>query len=383
MALLALFAAGFVLTVAPMRVQAQATRADSAAILLDAATRLERDGRSEAADALLEMILQRFGGTPAAEQARSLLAQAPGGRSTRSGRVELQVWTTLYGLWMGVAVPAAFGAEDPEPYGVGLLVGGPVGFLTGLGLARSRTLTDGQARAITFGGTWGTWQGFGWAEVFDWGEGLECDGDVCTGGDSSEELFGAMIIGGLTGIVTGTLLSNRPVPDGVATSVSLGSMWGSWFGLATGILTDLEGDDLLAATLLGGNGAVLGAALLTPRWNMSRNRARLISIAGVVGGLAGGGIDLIVQPDNEKTAVAIPLVGSVAGLAIGAATTRGYDQRQGGQDGASGGAALLEVTGGRWSAGLPAPALVRQHVARNGRSIGGTALGFTLVRATF
>ena len=49
---------------------------------------------------------------------------------------------------------------------------------------------------------------------------------------------------------------------------------------------------------------------------MSRNRTRLVSIAGVIGGLAGAGLDLIVQPDNEKVAIGIPLAGSIAGLAM-------------------------------------------------------------------
>jgi hypothetical protein len=58
---------------------------------------------------------------------------------------------------------------------------------------------------------------------------------------------------------------------------------------------------------------------------VSRSRARLVSIGGVLGGLAGAGIDLLVQPDSEKAAVGIPLLGSVVGLAIGIATTGDED----------------------------------------------------------
>ena len=61
--------------------------------------------------------------------------------------------------WNAVAIAA----------GVGLLLGAPAGFFASRAYARSRPLSDGQARAITLGGTWGTWQGFGWASVLDLG----------------------------------------------------------------------------------------------------------------------------------------------------------------------------------------------------------------------
>ena len=366
----------------PPQRQTAPTRADSAAILLDAAGRMERSGRVDVADALYELILDRYGDTPAAVEAQQLMSQVPGGRSTRSGRVELQVWTTLYGLWLGVAVPAAFGADGPEPYGIGLLVGGPVGFLTGLGLARSRELTDGQARAFTFGGTWGTWQGLGWASVFDWGEGLDCNGDLCVNNGSAEEKFGAMIAGGLTGLVTGIALSRRTITPGVATSISFASLWGTWFGLATGVIGDLEGDGLLATTLIGGNAGVISAAMIAPRLGISRNRARLISIAGVVGGLAGGGIDLIAQPDNEEVAIAIPMVGSIAGLIVGALTTRSFD-RPAVDSGRNTENALIQLDGGVWTAGAPLPALVMRPALLNGRTVQRPAIGITLLRAKF
>lgn len=366
----------------PVLAQGRPTRADSAAILLDAATRLESDGRVDAARELYDMILARFAGTPAAAEATRLLGQGTGNRSTPAGRVELQVWTTLYGLWLGVAVPGAFGADEPEPYGIGLLAGGPLGFLAGLGLARSRDLTVGQARAITFGGTWGTWQGYGWANVFDWGEQYDCEFDLCVNDGGSEEKFAGMILGGLAGIGTGLLLSRKTITDGVATSVSLGALWGTWFGVALGVIDDLEGDDLLAAALLGGNAGLVGATLIASHTQMSRNRARLISIAGVIGGLAGGGIDLIAQPDNEDSAIAIPLATSLAGLAIGAIMTKNYDRPAAARGGDLDGA-LLELDGGDWGMNTPIPTLTTLSARVGGRPVRRPALGLILFRARF
>lgn len=347
----------------PASSSGQATRADSAAILVDVAKAFEADGRLEVAEALYQYVAQRFGDTPAGAEAVGLLASVPTSRAARSGRVELQVWTTTYGLWLGVAVPGALGADEPEPYGLGLLAGGPLGFLAGRALARDRPLTEGQVRAITLGGTWGTWQGFGWAEVFDLGEeGWVCDYDVCTKeGDNGRELLAAAVVGGLAGIGTGLVLSKRPITRGVGTTVNFGALWGTWFGLAGSVLADLEDDDLLAGTLVGGNVGLLATALMAPDWGWSRNRARLVSIAGVIGGLGGAGFDLLLQPDDEKVAIAIPLVGSIAGLIIGVQATRGEDTVLGlpsdlnlGPAAPSGGS-LLGLKEGRLSVGIPAP----------------------------
>jgi hypothetical protein len=367
-------------------VSAQMTAGDSAAVLLGTAERFARQGRADVADALYRYIAEHFAATPAAGEARARMEMTPpAGSAVRgSGRVELQVWSTLYGLWLGVAIPGALGVDGPEPYGVGLLLGGPAGFLAGKGIARSRQITEGQARAITLGGTWGTWQGLGWTDVFDIGEGYTCNLDLCTNDGATEERFAGMIVGGLAGIGVGTILSRRDISAGAATTVNFGALWGTWFGAAGGYLMDLEGDDLLAATLLAGDAGLLGAALMAPKWRMSRSHARLVSIYGVMGGLAGLGVDLIVQPDNDKTVMAVPLVGSIVGLLVGAGVTRDYDR-----PGTTGpledlpGSALLRVTDGRLAMGLPLPTPRRVSLEGARGREHRTALGLTLLEMRF
>lgn len=348
------------------------TRADSAAVLLSAALRIGNEGRGEIAEALYDFILQRFGDTPAAARIREMRAASP--VTGRAGRTELQIWGTMYGAWLGVAFPLFAGADEPEPYGVGLLLGAPAGFFAARGYARTRPLSVGQARAITLGGSWGTWQGFGWAEVFDFGRETvrECSGDpeFCFDyetGDATEERVAAALAGGIAGIVTGSILSRKPISAGLATTVNFGALWGTWFGTAAGIITDPDDadDHVLTLALLGGNAGVLTTAVLGPRWQLSRNRARIISIAGLIGGIAGLGIDLLVQPDDEEVAVGIPLATSITGLVIGAHTSRRFDE--GGDGGAGTGGALLDVRNGRWAVEVPAvtPALLRD--ARTGR----------------
>ena len=401
---LALLAFGLV---RPAPASAQLTPADSAEVLLDAASRFSAEGRGDIAQALYRHIVQRFPGTPAAEAARLRLGVARvEGSGGGSGKVELQVWSTLYGLWLGIAVPGAFGADSSEPYGVGLLLGGPAGFVAGKALAKSRPdLTIGQARAITLGGSWGTWQGWGWAEVFDLGKKTVCVTDAPWGsycyedGDSSEEKFAAMIVGGAAGIAAGAVLARRPITPGVATSANFGSLWGSWLGFGAGYLIDWEDDTLLAATLLGGNAGLAAGAIKAHQWGMSRNRSRIVSIYGVIGGLAGAGIDLLARPDDSKVAMAIPLAGSVLGLGLGVANTRDYDAggegegagfgaaasgaSQSGPAGALPATALLNFAHGSWS--VDAPLLLPRVVEMDGPrgTVRKPALGVNLFSARF
>ena len=375
----------------PSPARAQVTAADSAAILLETALTFETRDRWDVAEALYRLVLERYASSTAAAVARERLAAATAQIAYGSGTVEAQVWMTLYGAWLGVAVPGAFGADSPEAYGVGLLLGGPSGFLAGRTLARALDLTEGQARAITLGGTWGTWQGFGWREVFDFGVDETCQpdpfgdgGEVCyEDEDSSEEAFTAMIAGGLAGITAGALLAGRDITPGTGTVVNFGALWGTWFGVAVGTLAGLRGDDLLAATLAGGDAGLVTTALLAPGWNVSRSRARLVSISGVLGGIAGAGLDLIVQPDDEKVTIGIPLAGSVLGLGVGILATRNDDPTRLGALDDDGAGALLRLDGGRLALGMPVP--VPTLIPSDGPA--GTrwrpALGLEVFRASF
>jgi hypothetical protein len=319
------------LAASPSDASAQATTAaDSAAVLLDVARDFEARGRQDVAQALYELLAERYGSTPSGTVALERLTEWRRVGIDRSGRVELQVWSTLYGLWLGIAVPAAFGADDSEAYGAGILLGAPAGLLAARAVTRSRDITEGQTRAITWGGTWGTWQGLGWAHVLDLGTETVCEQGFCyETGDATEAQFTSMIAGGLVGVVTGAILSRRDIPTGVAAGAHYGSLWGTWIGVAGAYLADLEGDDVMATTLLVGNAGLVGGAYLANRHDLSRNRLRLISLGGLLGGLAGLGVDLLVQPDDDKVLLGIPLFLSGAGLAAATHMTRDYDARSG------------------------------------------------------
>ncbi len=371
---------------APTDVQSQ-TRGDTAAVLLKAARDFQVEGRHDAARAVLDLIRRKYGDTPAAGSVPDLLSSyANRVQADGSGRVELLVWGTTYGLWLGVATPIIADADGPEAFGVGLLAGAPAGFLLARKYANDHPgLTEGQARAITFGGTWGTWQGYGWMDVLG-GETINC-GDLCgeyRTDPSTSASVASMVAGGVAGIGTGLLLARKPIPSGVAAAVSSSGLWGTWFGFATGVITDLEDRDRLAATLLGGDAMVVAAGLLAPKWSPSVNRVRLVSLSGLVGGVAGGGLVLIMQPDDEDVGVGIPLATSIIGLVTGAHLTREYDRdRAVESSGGEAGNSLLRYSEGRWDLGSAAPVPVLRRDDRGPRPRLQPALAMNLFSARF
>ena len=240
------------------RIEAQATRADSAAILLEATRRLELEGEGVAAQELMDLIVRHFPGTPAAAEAELVLTASRSQNLERSGRASLIAFSTLYGGWLGVAVPAAFGANEPEPFGAGLLIGAPLGFFASKAIVDRYPMSSGQATLTGFGARWGTWQGIGWREVLGIGE------------DSDEAPFTAGIVGGLAGLVTGGLLAQKLNPShGAATMVELGSLWGVWYGLAGAVVADVQEDNAaLTWALMGSNVGLVASALAARSWEM-------------------------------------------------------------------------------------------------------------------
>jgi hypothetical protein len=335
----------------PRPVRAQATRADSAAMLLDTAHRLDAQGSRAAASALLEEILRRFGDTPAAATVRSERAARPQ-EADRSGRLELVAWGTIYGAFLGLAVPAALGADNASAYGAGLLIGPAAGFYLSSVYARNARPTLGRARALTFGFRWGSEQGLLWYAAL-------------TSGASAQAVWGTMILGGAGGVTAAALYTrDRSVSPGLVTAVSHGSNWGTWFGLMAIGTFQVASSDAFKLVLAAGDAGLLAAILTTPP-DISSGRVWATTAAGIAGAAAGLGIDLLIQSNDVGTNFAIPAVTSAIGLAFGA--------RYGKRSEAAGGRAALDPAPGR------ASALV--EVGEGGTQVGFPALTPTLVPA--
>jgi len=340
------------LAAAPSRLPAQQTASDSAQVLLDAARLLERQGYSDLARELLRIVAERYRGTAAGLGAVEAQARLGAPQVTGFGRTGFLLYNTLYGGFLGVAIPAAFGADGTEAYGAGLLIGAPLGFFASKAYASSRRLTDGQAGIIDFSSFWGTWQGFGWQAVFDIGDEEICEIDFCYENGSDTAPWAAGVIGGLTGLATGVLLSRSPVAAGTSSMVFNGGLWGTWYGVVIGVLADLEDDDLLAAALIGGNAGVLAAIPAALAWKPTPSQVRIATAGGLAGGLAGAGLALLVNSDDEKATIGMIAGGTTVGLVTGALL--GRNRRATGEESALIDPALLTIRDGL-RIGIPMP----------------------------
>lgn len=342
----------------PRAAAAQVTAADTAAVLYQVAEQLAAAGDRALAQQMLRLILRQYPGTPVAAEAERRLAELHGRDEETSGRVELTVWGTIYGAWLGLAVPWALGAENPEPFGAGLLLATPTGLFAARAFGHSGPLSLGQARVIRWGSIWGTWQGIAWREVLDIGDEQFCDPTFgCSSFGSDLAPVTAAVLGGLTGIgVSAALARTRNISAGTAAVVELSSIWGTWLGVSSGIVLNLDEneDGLLSHTLLAGNLALVTAALLAPDLDVSVGRARLISVSGLAGAIVGFGLDLLANVDNEGVALGIPMVTSLLGLIAGVSWTRDYDRRESAWQGVPG-TALLNIRNGRLTLGTPLP----------------------------
>lgn len=309
------------------------TRADTASVILQVARDLQREGRPDAARDLLRYLQVRYANTPSARAADSLMRSIPSRGPIGNGRTGFVTFNTVYGAFLGVAIPAAFNAEGSEAYGVGLLVGAPMGLLVSRAFARAHFRSAGQAGLASFATAWGTWQGLGVQQAFNIGDQTNCQFG-CYTSESNTAPWAAMALGGLAGIGVGwALASAKEIRPGTATLISNSAFWGTWYGLALGKVGGARDSGVWASMLVAGNVVLLAAIPAAKSWRPTSSRVRLISAAGVAGGLAGFGIDLIANSNNSKVTFAIPAVTSAAGLLIGAMATRHQGDLDSGAEG--------------------------------------------------
>ena len=316
----------------PTALTAQESPADTAAVLLTVARDLDNAGQHDLAEELLRYIARRYPDTPAATAAIGLLRGVRQSQELGAGRTGFITWNTIFATWLGVAVPAAFGADEPSAYGAGILVGAPLGFFASKAYARATPLTPGQGGLYWLSTIWLSWQALGWRDVLDIGDREFCfpdgaGGEVCDESTPDTAPWAALVAGGLAGVGTGIVLTKQDIDNGTASLLRHAAFWGTWYGIALGVLADAENDAPFAWALLGGDAAIAAGIPAAKAWKPSPGRIRLITAAGLAGGLAGVGLDLLLEVDDDKTGVGIPLIGTTVGLIGGALLGSGRRSR--------------------------------------------------------
>ena len=231
----------------------------------------------------------------------------------QSGRVGTVVFSTLYSTWLGIGTARlADETDNAKSIATGMMIGAPAGLLASLIATRNAKLTRGQSALINFSGVWGTWQGLGWAILID-----EDDGE--------KPLISSAMIGGLSGILATSVLTRKIDPSlGDMGIINYGALWGTWLSMNAGRVVGLDGDELLAWTLIGGNIGTIAMALLSPNIDITPARANWINLGGVIGTTVASGIVTIIAESNisEEAAFGVLMVGGIAGLITGIYNTR-------------------------------------------------------------
>ena len=232
----------------------------------------------------------------------------------QSGRVGTVVFSTLYSTWLGIGTARlADETDNAKSIATGMMIGAPTGLLASLVVTRNTKLTRGQSALINFSGSWGTWQGLGWAILID-----EDDGE--------KPLISGAMIGGLSGILATSILTRRIDPNlGDMAIINYGALWGTWLSLCAGQVAGVEGgNELLAWTLIGGNLGMIAMASLSSEIDITSARANWINLGGVIGTTVASGILAIIAESDisEEGAFATLMVGGVAGLVTGIYNTR-------------------------------------------------------------
>ena len=232
----------------------------------------------------------------------------------QSGRVGTVVFSTLYSTWLGIGTARLVDETDgAKTIAGGMMIGAPTGLLTSLVVTRNAKLTRGQSALINSSGSWGTWQGLGWAILIS-----EEDGE--------KPLIGGAMIGGLSGILATSVITRKIDPSlGDMAMINYGALWGTWLAVTGGKVAGLPDDDgLLAWTLIGGNLGATAMASLSSKIDIAPARAHWINLGGLIGTIVASGIVIIIAESDisESAAFGTLMVGGIAGLIAGAYNTR-------------------------------------------------------------
>ena len=277
------------------------------------------------------------------KQEIAILLQQPKPISGMS-RASLVGFGTLFTTWLGVGALILFDMEEPIPYGL-VLIAGPLGGLAGsLSLTREIELSDGQASLITLGGTWGIWQAVGAASLADAGDKLT--------------VWASMAGGGLGLALASGIVKDRDISPGDATLINFGGIWGTWFSICGAMAARDRSSDssrfILGSAMMGGNIGLSAMAAWSTKLDMSRARARLINIGGIVGTLYGLGTSILLDIEPEDRSFwSLMGLGGVVGLTAGAYFTRNYDTAEGYFTESGMGLLNLEPAENRWNLSLP------------------------------
>jgi hypothetical protein len=261
----------------------------------------------------------------------------------RNGRPAIVIYSSVYGIWLGVATDVLIGLDDIR----GAIVPPLLGMGAGLGLSLLATsdhpITGGQAWTIATGYDYGTINGALWAGGLDF---------------SAKGVVGTALATGLSASAIGLLVAAKMEPrQGDIEVVRSGLLWGTATGML--VMAMVQVDD--EKTFLRGTGVAMDLGFLAglafaASFDISRNRDLLIDAGAAGGAFLGFGVTWLITAGPNMSGRALA-GGTLAGIYAGMGTliylTRHMDAADD-ADAPQTTALLGRDQRGRWSWGTPA-----------------------------
>ncbi len=282
------------------------------------------------------------------------------------GRGRLVLWSSLYGIWLGVATDVMFRIDNGRQIVLAPLIGMAAGLVLSLQLTSNEPVTTGQAWTIITGFDYGTINGALWAAAFD---------------ASSKGVVGTALTSGFAATAAGLAVADATHPSaGDIELVRSALLWGGLAGFLS-VAAFSPGPDLsgphaaLGSAIAMDAGFVLGIGLAR-RLELSRNRVLVLDAGALAGGLTGLAVAWMASSDNgpsRRAWTGATLGGLAAGIVLAAIATRDMDrQRELAEDGPAAPAFWARSSRGHWGPGTPAPVPV---VDGPGHRLVGATLG--------
>jgi hypothetical protein len=263
------------------------------------------DRRAGRASALADALVDASEGT----EETGLLQQ--------NGRIELVVFSTLYGATLG-GLTASMASDTTRAVVLASAGTGIAGLTASLLATQGRPVTASQAALISSSTVWGGALGVIGTAAFLPDDALDFP--------VAEAIVGGSLVG-LAGGVAGAIVYPE-LPRG---DISFVNSMGFWTGTTT-VLTallvtngDVEGRPLFQATLATTVLGLGGGALLARSVDVSANRMRLINLGGGLGTALAAGLVVLDDDPSVSSVTGALLVGEILGL--GAATLLTHNRR--------------------------------------------------------
>jgi hypothetical protein len=286
--------------------------------------------------------------------------------SANEGRGRLALWSSLYGIWLGIAGDIFIDTNSAQAAVLLPMIGMGAGLATSLLVTSEHPVTTGQAWTIITGMDYASINGA------LWGGGLNL---------SAKGVAGASVLASAIATPIAIFVASTQRPKaGDIELVRSSLLWGTAAGMlaAASFSSGTTAQGGWRAGAIAMDVSLAAGIGLANTFDLSRNRVLIIDSGAVGGGLIGFGMAVLFggKTVSGQALAGGALGGLVAGIAIAALATRHLDTPAETQASAPAYPALFaRAADGRWSVGMPAPTPVLDVTGT--RAVGATmpALG--------